>query len=277
MSAAPGTLVHMSELSVISADGTNLTAIDEGQGPVLLVVHPGGQGADMWDGVARLLAADFRVVRLRRRIYVDRAAVARSHSMATEAADILAVIRHLDCPVVLVGHSSGAVAALEAALREPSAPAGVIVYEPPMPTRELVAGEAGLRARTALDAGDEVEAMRIHMRDIVGMPGAEVDAMFDNPGTRAAFTWFAEAQIADDEAIDALGLGIGRYVALPVPVTLIEGDLSPVHLRERLADLADMLPAAQVVTLAGQGHIAHLTAPDLLAAAIREAAGKVFA
>lgn len=195
--------------------------------------------------------------------------------MAVEAADILAVAELLAGPVLLAGHSSGAVAALEAAVRAPSAFAGLFLYEPPVPTRYPVGGAAGLRARAALDAGDPVEAMRIHLGDIVRMPRPVVDAMFRDPGTRAAFARCAAAQITDNESIEALGIGVDRYRALTTPTTLVEGDLSPTHLRERAADLAAALPDARLLTLAGQGHIAHLTAPQTLIAAIREMAARV--
>ncbi|MFI6346341.1 alpha/beta fold hydrolase [Streptomyces sp. NPDC050560] len=265
----------MAELLAPSDDGRTVTALDEGTGPNLLVVHPGGGDATAWDGVAGHLTCDFRVVRLQRRIYVPGAEVALPHSMAVEAADIVAVAALLERPVLLVGHSSGAVAALEAALLDPSPFAGLVLYEPPMPTRELTAGAAGARARAALDGGDPVEAMRIHMRDIVRMPATMVDAMFADEHARAALAANAAAQIADNEAIDALGVGVDRFGTLATPTTLIEGDLSPAHLRERVADLAATLPNAHTLTLPGQGHIAHLTAPTALADTIRAAAGRV--
>ncbi|MEV5379550.1 alpha/beta hydrolase [Streptomyces nondiastaticus] len=265
----------MTELLASSDDGRSIAALDDGSGPNLLVVHPGGGDAATWDGVTRYLTDNFRVVRIRRRIYVPEADIALPHSMAIEAADIVAVADLLESPVLLVGHSSGAVAALEAALLKPSAFAGLFLYEPPVPTKELIAGTAGARARAALDRGDPVEAMRIHMRDIVRMPATVVDAMFADQQIRAAFSAYAAAQIADDEAIDALGVGIDRFATLETPTTLVEGDLSPAHLRERLADLAAVLPNARIVTLTGQGHIAHLAAPDTLADTIRDMAGQV--
>ncbi|MDT0448119.1 alpha/beta fold hydrolase [Streptomyces hesseae] len=265
----------MTELLASSDDVRPLTALDDGSGPNLLVVHPGGGNATAWDGVTRHLTGDFRVVRINRRIYAPGADIALPHSMAVEAADIIRVAELLDGPVLLVGHSSGAVAALEAALLAPSAFAGLFLYEPPMPTREPIAGAAGVRARAALDAGDPVEAMRIHMRDIVRMPASTVDAMFADQAMRAACSAYATAQIADSEAIDALGVGIDRFANLETPTTLIEGDLSPAHLRERLSDLAATLPNARIATLTGQGHVAHLTAPGALANAIRDMAEQV--
>ncbi|MFH8384750.1 alpha/beta fold hydrolase [Kitasatospora sp. NPDC018058] len=264
----------MTELRAFSDDGRPVTALDDGSGPVLLVVHPGGGDVTSWDGVVRCLVDDFRVVRVRRRIYGPGADIALPHSMAVEAADVLAVADLLTPPVLLVGHSSGAVAGLEAALLRPSAFAGLVLYEPPVPTGQLVAGPAGARARAVLEAGDPVEAMRIHLGEIVRVPAYLVDAMVADGHLREALCTYAAAQIAEDEALDALGTGIDRFAALGTPTTLIEGDLSPAHLRERLADLAGVLPRARVVTLTGQGHAAHLTAPDALAATIRDAAAR---
>jgi len=242
--------------------------------PCLLVVHPGGGDASTWDAVTRVLAADFRIVAMRRRIYAADADLDLPHSMQAEAADILAETEGLEPPVVLVGHSSGAMAALEAALVKPSAFAGLVLYEPPVATRELVGGAALARARAALDSGDPAEAMRIHMREIVREPAILVDAIFANESSRAALAKHAAASIADTEAIDALGVGVDRFKTLDLPTVLIEGDASPAHLRERLADLAAALPDARVVTLEGQGHVANISAPEMLAGVIRDAADR---
>jgi pimeloyl-ACP methyl ester carboxylesterase len=265
----------MTILRVTASDGSLVQAIDEGDGPDLLVVHPGSSDASSWDGVARLLTDEFRVVRVQRRLYAFDVPIALPHTVAVDAADVLAVAAELVRPL-LVGHSSGAVAALEAALVSPASFRAMALYEPPLATTSPVAGEAGRRARAALDAGDALAAMEIHLRDIVGLPQAAVSAMFASTEARARFTRVAAAQIADDEALDALGVGIERYSELDLPTLLIEGSDSPPHLRQRLADLAATLPNRRpIVTLAGQGHIANLTAPELLASVIRSFARQV--
>src|ERR1043165_4513488 len=67
---------RMSELHATPVGSSApITAIDEGQGPTLLVVHPGGNDATSWNTVARLLADQFRVVRIHRRIYAARASI----------------------------------------------------------------------------------------------------------------------------------------------------------------------------------------------------------
>jgi len=266
----------MPELHATPADGgPAVTALDDGRGPALLVVHPGGNDATSWTTVTRLLAPDFRVVRIRRRIYIPGATIPPTHSMATEAADILAIAALLAPPILLVGHSSGAIAALEAALRSPSTFAAMLLYEPPLPTRSPIGGAGQQRARAALAAGDPAEAARIHLLDVVQMPAPIIDNLFAASAARAVFAANAPAQLADTDAIDALGVGITRYRTLDLPTTLVEGDLSPGHLRERLSDLAATLPNARLITLHGQGHIAHVMAPALLADAIRDAAARI--
>ncbi len=269
-------MVRMAELVATSVGGTPITALDDGEGPPLLLVHGGGGGTASWDGVIRSLADGFRVVRIARRIYVPGATTPPYYSTAVEAADILAIAGLLGRPPLLAGHSSGAVAALEAAVRAPEALAGLFLYEPPVSTRSLAGGEAARRARAAFEAGDAREAMRIHLRYIVREPADLVETMVADPKARAAFTAKAAAGFADIDALDALGVGVERFRRLHVPTTLVQGETSPAHLRERLADLATALPDARIVTLAGQGHTAHLTAPAELAEAIREAAARVF-
>jgi pimeloyl-ACP methyl ester carboxylesterase len=259
----------------VDAAGATIDAISEGTGPAILIVHPGSSGASSWGHVADLLGDAFRVVRMERRIYAAGASVELPHTMATEAADVIAVAEQLDRPL-LVGHSSGAVAALEAALVAPDAFAGMVLYEPPLPTRAPIAGEAGRRARAALDRDDPVGAMEIHLREIVGMPTEVVDAIFASPDAGREFAGFAAAQIADNEALDGLGVGVDRYAEIDLPTVLVEGDRSPAHLRERLADLAGVLPNVErIVTLVGVDHFGHLTAPDRVADVVRDLARHV--
>jgi pimeloyl-ACP methyl ester carboxylesterase len=265
----------MARIEALTKSGSTASARAQGRGPTLLVVHPGGADESSWDAVTRNLISDFEVVRVRRRIYLPGADLA-GHSMAVEVADILAIAAVLEPPILLVGHSSGAVAAFEAALSIPWEFAGLIAYEPPMPTRELVGGDALRRAQAAYDAGDVTEAIRIHLRDIVQVPPELVDAILST-AARAETVASVGAQLADDAAIDALGTGIDRYAGLTLPITLVQGELSPAHLRERLADLAAVLPDADIVTLPGQGHVANLMAPDQLADVIRGVARRVLA
>ena len=261
----------MSELLVLGPDGP-IPVTDEGQGPAVLLLHAGSADRSSWAGVAAALAGRFRVLRFDRWTYRDGhadAAPAGAEAMAAEVADVLAVAAAAGERPLLVGHSSGAVVALESALAAPSVFRAMALYEPPVAVDEPLGGEALRRARAALDAGDPDRAIIIHMREIVGVPRLMVAAMRRVPPAWQVVRGHAAAQITDDEAIGSLGVGLGRYARLDLPVLLLGGGRSPAHLRKRLDALAAVLPRLEeVVVLEQQGHMANLRAPGQVAEVI---------
>jgi pimeloyl-ACP methyl ester carboxylesterase len=129
----------MSELLVAGADGRPIPVTDQGQGPAVLLLHPGTADRSSWAGVAAALAGRFRVLRFDRWTYRDDhadGAPSGAEAMAAEVADVLAVAAATGARPLLVGHSSGAVVALESALAAPSAFRAMVLYEPPVAVDE---------------------------------------------------------------------------------------------------------------------------------------------
>ena len=269
---APGAAPAGRELLVPGPDSHPIPVTDEGQGPAVLLLHPGSTDRSSWAGVAAALAGRFRVLRFDRWTYRDGhadTAPAGADTMAAEVADVLAVAAAAGERPLLVGHSSGAVVALESALADPAAFWAMVLYEPPVAVIEPLGSEALRRARAALDAGDPDRAISIHMREIVGAGRLMVAALRRLPPAWQVIRGHAAAQITDDEAIESLGVGLDRYARLDLPVLLLGGDRSPAHLRERLDALAAVLPRPErVVVLEGQGHMANLRAPGQVAEVI---------
>src|SRR5687768_5909864 len=116
-------------MQAIAADGTEAIAVDEGIGTPILVIHGGMGDRTVWHPVTDLLRDRFRTVRLERRRY--RMDLSGPVTMAQEVEHVAAIAAQLDRPV-LVGHSSGAVLALEALVADPGAYAGAVLYEPPV-------------------------------------------------------------------------------------------------------------------------------------------------
>jgi pimeloyl-ACP methyl ester carboxylesterase len=256
-------------MDVRSADGTGVVVTDEGHGRPVLIVHPGGAGASSWTLVARRLAKRFRVLRFDRRPYRVPGQVEPSATMANDVADVVAVAEAVGAPVLLVGHSSGAVVALEAARSAPWLFAGMVLYEPPVAVTGPLGGDALVRARAALDAGDPAEAMRIHLIEIVEVPRRNVALMSLLPPVRRQSTKFAANQIRDDSNLESLGVGIDRYAQLDVPALLLGGARSPEHLTARLVALGRVLPRVHsTVVLKRQGHLANAFAPFKVAGVI---------
>jgi pimeloyl-ACP methyl ester carboxylesterase len=247
---------------------------ERGAGPPILLVHAGGSTGAVWLKVATMLAGAFRVLVYDRPTYRTATPPAGAEAMAAEIADLLTVAGAVDEPLVVVGHSSGAVVVLEAALRQRFG--GLLLYEPPVAVDRPIGGAALRRARAALDRGDPHEAMVVHARDIVGASRLGVLVFRLLPFVGRPLVAHAAGQIADDEALESLGVGVDRYAAVDVPVLLLGGERSPRHLRAGLDALAAVLPRADPVEiLAGQGHVATVRAPDQVAAAIAGFAGRV--
>jgi pimeloyl-ACP methyl ester carboxylesterase len=249
------------EVQVISADGTRVGVLSTGQGAPILIVHPGSSGVSSWAAVADRLSLRFRVLRIARRLYAG--SPRPGHTMAAEVDDVLAVAElaaSTGPPPMVVGHSSGAIVALEAARTAPAAFAGMLLYEPPVAVNRPLGGDALVRARAALAAGRPGRAMAIHLREIVQVPWPTVAALRLAPSAWRRLRAFAPAQIADDEAIESLGVGLHRYAGLNVAACLLGGARSPKNLRQRLDALGHALPRAETVILRRHGHAAHLTA-----------------
>ena len=261
---------------VASDDGSRFAVTDEGEGHAILIVHPGGGTSQAWALVASRLTDHFRVLRFDRRPYRSVSGTTPIESMAGEVADVLGVASAVVQPILLVGHSSGAVVALEAAIASPAAFTGLVLYEPPVAVSSPLGGDALRRAQEAIEHQKQGRAMAIHLREIVRVPGYQIALL------RLCFPLWgrmrqtAASQIADDAALESLGVGIDRYRSLKVPTLLLGGARSPHHLRMRLDALAGVLPRVDSVNiLERQGHIANVRAPSKLAAVIEEFAGRL--
>ena len=191
--------------------------------------------------------------------------------MTAELAELLAVLELVGAQPVVVGHSSGAIVTLEAALAAPDRFAGMVLYEPPLAVTQPLGPEAIRRARAAIDAGKPHRAMAIHLTELVGVSRLFVILLGLLPPVRSRLDSFAAAQISDDEAIESLGVGLDRYANLAVPALLLGGAKSKSHFRDRLTALANVLPAVDsVVYMPGQTHGANLRGPDQVARVVAD-------
>jgi pimeloyl-ACP methyl ester carboxylesterase len=274
--------------------------IVEGTGRTILVLHGGMGDLSSWKEVTDRLRDRFRVARLYRRQY--RLDIPRRVSMAEEAAEVLAAAATLDRPM-LVGHSSGAVLALEALVASPNLFSAAVLYEPPLrldrplgdgtqwddrgdrsPHADADPGSADAqpgsvrserpserpidRARTALAEGRPGTAFAIFVGEIAGIGGDMVAAAEAALNQRPEIGPVVERQLDDNDEIDELGNRLAAYAGINLPVLLLTGDQSPRHLRGRLAALQHVLPDARRVTLRGESHNAERSAPDRLAEVI---------
>ena len=101
-----------------------------GDGRPVLLLHGLASTCHIWDLVAPLLAADFRVVALDQRGHGQSAQVDDGYDFATVRGDAAAFIEHLGWQrPIIVGHSWGADVALELAAARPELASGLIFVD----------------------------------------------------------------------------------------------------------------------------------------------------
>lgn len=249
--------------------------VDAGRGAVILIVHGGMGDSSAWARVAHPLTRGYRVIRVHRRRYrLDLAA--EPVTVAEEVDDVLALAGMAGEPVLLVGHSSGGVIALEAAAAAPALFAGLCVYEPPVVIGEPLGGTALRAARAAAAAGKPGRAVAIFERDIfeAGLVARTVfrAVVAAVPQLRG----YVPRQLDDVTAIDALGPRLASYAAIDLPTVLLSGERSPAHLGNRIDALCRVMPNARKIVIPRQAHNANDFAPRRLAALVESFAAEVF-
>jgi pimeloyl-ACP methyl ester carboxylesterase len=258
---------------VTSADGTEIAVTVTGAGPPLVVCPGSLATARDWQLVARALAPRMTTYALDRRGH-GTSGDDPEYSLEREQDDVaavagLAVAAH-DEALTLLGHSYGALIALELARRLPAGipPGRLVLYEPPLALESLVGGPALDEYARAVSADDPDRALAIGLREFVGMPDDAIAVMRQQPiwVRLSGMTpgWTREIRALDEFVADLAG-DLSWYGTLSIPVLLLLGELSPPWLTAASRRLARSLPDVTVAELPGQAHDAHIFAPTAVA------------
>ncbi|WP_328532500.1 alpha/beta hydrolase [Micromonospora zamorensis] len=262
---------------VESADGTRLVVRRLGAGDPVVLVHGSGGGLHSWAPVADDLAHDHEVWMPARRGYGPSDVPPGPKSFAEETADLTAVIaaahQPSGKPVHLVGASYGATVALHAASADPRDVRSLAVFEPPL-------FAAGAEVAPLLDAyraafeRDDAGAMAAALNGVTRVPAEVVAAFAAAAGDRtpdpvearrSAIGW-----LHDLEALAADSTDIARWSSITVPTLVLSGADTWEPMPTTTHTLAATIPAARHVVWPGQSHFATMTAPALVADALRQ-------
>lgn len=260
---------------ITSADGTTIGCRTTGSGPGLLVVHGVMDTSRAYQELADLLADDFTVHVVDRRSRGESGPYRTGQGLRTEVEDVRAVLKATGAQR-LFGADSGAVIALEAALRLPGI-THVAAYEPPIDAfrrqQKVIA-----RYEEEMSAGQHVEALVTILKGLDSSP--RWLRMLPRRALAAAMCKYV-AQEPDDElallptvshdfrAVEEGGANLERFAALRSRALLIGGTRSPRHLKETLHTLGGVLPEAEKVLVEEAGHGSPTEKPGLVAPALR--------
>ena len=254
-------------LTVRSADGTPIACYRSGSGPALLVVHGSTNDHTNWDGIRPELEPFFTVYAMERRGRGE-SGDSPAYAFEREAEDLAALVQSVDGPVHVMGHSSGAVIALEA-LHLTSRIASLMLYDPPVISAGVDEIPAGFldELEGLVASGRRDEALGQFYRTLFGRSAEEIAQLRADPSWKdrlaSAHTVARELRVAQEYRY--------RWTAfqqINQPTLLLIGELSTIRLHASVAALHAALPASQVVTLSGQGHGALRVAPKQVAAEV---------
>jgi pimeloyl-ACP methyl ester carboxylesterase len=247
---------------IISNDGTPIAFKRSGTGTPLILVHGTSASSSRWNPVLPNLEPFFSIYALDRRGRGESGDAAR-YAIEREFEDIAALAATIEEPVNLLGHSYGAICALEAALRIESLQR-LILYEPPISLDGESINPPGIleRLEAYLGAGDREAVVSTFFREVVLMPPDEFELFRSLPAwpmrVSAAHTLPRELRAQDEYHFRA-----ERFEKLETPTMFLVGGESPVFVRSAMETVSAALPNSRVVVLPGQQHIAMDTAPDL--------------
>lgn len=237
--------------TVRSADGTAIAFDRFGQGPPLVIVVGAFCDRAAPASLAAALAPDFTVHCYDRRGRGD-SGPAGEPGVEREVDDLAAVIAAAGGSAFVVGHSSGAALALEAAAR--GLPISrLAAYEPPY---TVDAADADLtfapRIQAALDAGRPGDAVVLFLGGDPDAASEEVAGMQAGPG------WPHMVAMAPSLPFDLAVVGDGgipdRLAKIAVPTLVLSGGESWEWIRVTAGATAACIPGAAHRVLDGQTH-----------------------
>jgi pimeloyl-ACP methyl ester carboxylesterase len=238
-----------------SRDGTSIAYERMGSGPALILVDGAlcSRGFGPMPKLAPLLADRFTVYMYDRRGRNESGDTAPS-GKAREIEDIAALVDLAGGRAALLGLSSGAALAMEAAAAGLPI-TGVVAYEPP-----YVEPDGSTRGRAhpgrlaeVLARGDRGGALKYFMRVMVGVPAPFVIFMQLMPMWRRLKT-VAHTLPYDCAAMGDFTVPRSRLAGVAVPTLVMHGSKTNARLKDAAGAVAAAIPGARAQSLEGQTH-----------------------
>ena len=244
---------------------------DVGAGEPVLLLHSSCYSRRQWRRLVAELTDRYRTLALDLYGYGETSwpPDSEAFSIDDEVALVARVLDRVDGPAHLVGHSYGGVVALATAVRHPARVRSLALHEPVV--FQLV--QAGPLAPVGAEVSRMVELLA--ERVAAGDPAAAAEYFIDywrGEGTWAALPAKGREAAAHDipklpiemRAILRSPYTLQDYSAIRSPVRLLAGTVGRAAARRVAELLATVLPAGSLQLVAGAGHMAPVTHPQLV-------------
>jgi len=250
----------------VDVEGGTLEYDVAGDGPGIVMVHPGLWDRRTWGDQFALFARRYRVVRFDARGYGASSRIAPGDTYST-AEDALAVMDAVAMPTgALIGCSMGGSTAIDVALVAPERVTALVLVASGVGGAPEITDEedAWWRERdaaweAALQRGDRIAARRIQVEAWAGL-GVEDDA-----GRRILEIALDNIHEMDTDESGARSLDPPAYERLHeirVPTLILPADHDPPEMARISRTLAERIPGARVVEIADTDHVLNVRRPD---------------
>jgi pimeloyl-ACP methyl ester carboxylesterase len=187
------------------------------------------------------------------------------YSLRKEAEDVAAVVDSMPGPVFVLGHSYGAVCALEATFLTNKI-ARLILYEPPVEEPADFDRAMADSIDRLIRAGARDEAVVTFLGEVVKQSPSEIATMRSRPSWTGLVSTI-DGQPRQMRALASYRFDAKRMGSVRMPVLLLTGsDTASPYLKKSIASLQASLPHPTLVVLAGQQHNAMDSGRENLAA-----------
>ncbi|HUF09009.1 MAG TPA: alpha/beta hydrolase [Rhodothermales bacterium] len=247
---------------VTSKDGTRIAFWRSGAGPPLLLIHGGtADHTTTWRFVRKEFERRFTVYAMDRR---GRGGSGDSpeYDLLREAEDVAAVVDSIGGPANVLGHSYGALCAIEASLLTPNVRRLILYEGVPLDGAALYRPGTADRVEALLRQGD-VEGMLVAMySELVEMPREEIELMRSQSEAWRRRIANAPSMPRELRCERDYVFKPERFADMRVPTLLLVGGDSPPRELHNARGVARALTDATVVRLPKQQHVAMYTAPE---------------
>ena len=257
----------------VSVDGGEVWADDSGgDGPPLVLLHPGVGDSRFWEPVLSPLTAAYRVVRYDARGFGQSPAPAVKFSLLR---DLVTVLDHYSLDrVAIAGCSQGGGTALALAVEQPARVSALVLLCPgipgfPWPESPAEPDELEAKYERAVASGD-VAALANVMQRIWAAAGPTPAVMDQLRSAARAVIASGDLDEPDPPVFDRLG-------SISVPASLLVGDADYPPLIEANRQAAARIPGCELTVVPGMDHMPTLREPDLVLRTITRTLARVSA
>lgn len=269
----------LSPAKQVHIDGTDLTYVERGEGPLVILVHGALGDFRFWSAQMSVLSSEYRVVSYSRRYHEPNSKpdgeIDYTHRRHVD--DLTRLIETFGSgPAHLVGHSYGATVAALVAMERPDLVNRLILVEPSLFSMlsdnldkvSLRFHAVALNVLQKLsENGEQSLAVREYLNIVVGenvydeLPSKDRMVINQNAHTLGPMlrTYFEPTRL--DQSVAS---------KMTVPTLLITGELSPRLYQAVIRELHNCLPVAESFTLPGASHGLHMENGEDFSVAVME-------